>query len=285
MKTSHARLYVLLARKAQVGVIFRRGPSKQVQLIKWDLQDDVFEKGQWFKGRIYERRSDLSPDGKFLIYFAAKYKGPLQSWTAICNPPFLTAIALWPKGDGWNGGGIFVSSRGILLNHLHEETSLHSKYVKRIRLIHIESYASSRGEDDTIWPFILTRDGWQQTQAPKWSDPYADKHFTWKAIVPKIWIKPNIKTGLALKMSIEGINQISGPWYCIHFQVLNTTNKVLLDLGVIDWADWDKNGDLLFAQKGCLFRQKLDSDKLQPPTLLADFNSNKFEEIPPQIIE
>jgi cytochrome bd-type quinol oxidase subunit 2 len=26
--------------------------------------------GQWLKGRIYERRSDLSPDGKHLIYFA-----------------------------------------------------------------------------------------------------------------------------------------------------------------------------------------------------------------------
>jgi hypothetical protein len=29
------RLSVLLAREAPVGVIFRRGPSKQVELIKW----------------------------------------------------------------------------------------------------------------------------------------------------------------------------------------------------------------------------------------------------------
>ncbi len=57
----HAALYAILARDARTGVVFRRGPSRQVQLIRWDLRDDTFEHGQWFKGRIYERRCDLSP--------------------------------------------------------------------------------------------------------------------------------------------------------------------------------------------------------------------------------
>ena len=46
------RLFVLLARKAPVGAIFRRGPSKQVLLVRWDLTNDTFEPGQWFQGRI-----------------------------------------------------------------------------------------------------------------------------------------------------------------------------------------------------------------------------------------
>src|SRR5262249_17885427 len=27
------------------------------------------------------------------------------AWTAISRPPFLTALALWPKGDCWHGAG------------------------------------------------------------------------------------------------------------------------------------------------------------------------------------
>jgi hypothetical protein len=40
------RLYALLAREAPTGVIFRRGPSSQVRLIRWNLEDDSFEPGQ-----------------------------------------------------------------------------------------------------------------------------------------------------------------------------------------------------------------------------------------------
>ena len=57
--------------------------------------------GQWFKGRIYEKRCDLSPDGTKLIYFAQKINtrtlnDPKYSyaWTAISRPPYLTALAL-----------------------------------------------------------------------------------------------------------------------------------------------------------------------------------------------
>src|SRR5689334_23259019 len=97
--TTQVRLYALLARKSPRAVIFRRGPSRQVQLISWNTEKDTFEPGQWFKGRIYERRCDLSPNGDLLIYFAAKHKEPLYSWSAVSRPPYLTALALWRKGD------------------------------------------------------------------------------------------------------------------------------------------------------------------------------------------
>lgn len=54
--------------------MFRRGPSKRVQILKWDMETDTFTPGQWFNGGIYERRCDVSPDGQPLIYFAAKYR-------------------------------------------------------------------------------------------------------------------------------------------------------------------------------------------------------------------
>ena len=71
-----ARLHVILAREASKAVVFRRGPSGQVCTLGWDLETDTFTMGQWLKGRIYEYRSDLSPDGEFMIYFATDFRRP-----------------------------------------------------------------------------------------------------------------------------------------------------------------------------------------------------------------
>ena len=71
-----ARLHVILAREAPKAVIFRRGPSGRVCTLGWDLETDTFTMGQWLKGRIYEYRSDLSPDGELMIYFATDFRRP-----------------------------------------------------------------------------------------------------------------------------------------------------------------------------------------------------------------
>jgi hypothetical protein len=103
-----ARIHVLLARDAKTAVVIRRGPTRHTAVIGWDRVNDKFKLGQWLYGRIYERRADLSPDGKHLIYFAmngrwdSSVKG---SWSAISRAPYLKAISLFPKGDCWNGGG------------------------------------------------------------------------------------------------------------------------------------------------------------------------------------
>lgn len=81
-----ARIHVLLARDASVGVVIRRGPAKAVATLLWDRRTDHFRLGQWLRGRIYERRCDLSPDGEHLLYFAmnGKWDGEAKgSWTAI----------------------------------------------------------------------------------------------------------------------------------------------------------------------------------------------------------
>lgn len=94
-----------------MAVVFRRGPSKSVRTMLWDRKRDTFRMGQWFRGRIYERRADLSPDGKFLICFAMNGRPNTEtggSWTAISRTPWLKAIVLLAKGDCWHGGGLFT---------------------------------------------------------------------------------------------------------------------------------------------------------------------------------
>jgi hypothetical protein len=90
-----------------------------VATLLWNRKTDEFQLGQWLKGRIYERRSDLSPDGKHFIYFAMNGKWSSEargSWTAISRAPFLKALAVFPKGDCWHGGGLWTASRKYWLN-------------------------------------------------------------------------------------------------------------------------------------------------------------------------
>ena len=72
-RTPSPRLSLLTASRAPVALILRRGPSKWVEAIRWDIRRDAFDRGQWFYGRIHEERSDLSPNGELLVYLAARY--------------------------------------------------------------------------------------------------------------------------------------------------------------------------------------------------------------------
>ncbi len=113
------RLHVLTAEASNDAVILRRGPTRQVASIGWDRTTDAFELGQWFNGRIYEHRSDLSPDGRHLIYFAGKGGSPDGRppwWTAISRAPYLHAVAFLPQTDTWFGGGAFTETGEVFLN-------------------------------------------------------------------------------------------------------------------------------------------------------------------------
>lgn len=112
-------MYLLFARDAPRAVILLRGPSNWYHVVRWHTADDSFEHGAWFRGRIYEERCDLSPDGELLVYFALQGSrwgtGYGGSWTAVSRAPWLHALTLWPQGDTWSGGGYFTGDRGLVL--------------------------------------------------------------------------------------------------------------------------------------------------------------------------
>lgn len=115
------RLSLVFARVAPIVVILRRGPTRWVEVIKWNTATDLFEHGQWLHGRIYAERCGLSPNGELFVYFAMRYgrvskeDGYQQTFTAVSKPPYLTALALWPEGSTWGGGGHFVNDKTLRL--------------------------------------------------------------------------------------------------------------------------------------------------------------------------
>jgi hypothetical protein len=113
------RLFVIPARDAPFAIILRRGPSRWYHLIRWQIELDVFEPGAWFRGRIYEERCDLSPDGKLFVYIChvgAFRESYTSSWTAVSRAPWLHALALWPWNTTNGGGGRFLDHRRLVLH-------------------------------------------------------------------------------------------------------------------------------------------------------------------------
>jgi hypothetical protein len=282
-KVSSTRIFAILARRAPVGVILRRGPSRQVLLIKWNLGSDKLEYGQWFKGRIYERRCDLSPSGDLLLYFAATYKEPLRSWTAISKPPYLTALALWPKGDGWGGGGLFDSELSIELNHRPGEDVLQEGFrLKKKMRIHLYGTRPGWGEDFPIYHSLLLRTGWRLLREGKSEKPDWSAKIVWEFIQPITYEKKS-RGGRFLRMLIKGMSQKNDAWYWVDYDVLSPNQELLFTLSRTDWADWDGDGDLLFAKNGKLFRlnkknfSRFQSRGDEALKQIADLNELKFE--------
>ena len=71
------RMWALFASGADKAVILRRGPRTHYQLIDWDLRRDVFKPGQWMRGHVW--LCDLSPSGDRLLYWAHQY-APSAHW-------------------------------------------------------------------------------------------------------------------------------------------------------------------------------------------------------------
>lgn len=254
------RLYVILARDGRSAVVFRRGPSGRVCLLKWWLGSDTFETGQWLIGRIYERRSDLSPDGDLLVYFAAVHKTPLVSWTAVSRPPYLTALALWPKGDCWGGGGRFQRRHDLLINHRDDKLTLGNGFrlPSRVRVERMGEWAGA-GEDNPICHERMVRDGWACTHPGAASDYRSGGPARWVLETPERYERAQPATdGVPLPVRLErrlvAVGVTDGPWYDERFAVLSREGATLRDLGRCDWADWQSNGDLLIAREGRLNR-------------------------------
>jgi len=163
------RLHVLIASKSKNAVIIRKGPSNRVGIFHWDRRNNKIEEAQWLKGRIYARRSDISPNGKYWIYFAMNGKWESEtrgSWTAIAKTPWLRAIQLFAKGDGWHGGGLFLTNDRYWLNSgFGHQTILETMEVKQDQNYSPDKYFGA--DCLNVYFNKLLRDGWDIGETEK----------------------------------------------------------------------------------------------------------------------
>lgn len=270
-KTFPPRLHVLLASEKPYGVVIRRGPSKRVCFIGWDREKDEFMPTQWLKGRIYERRSDLSSDGKYLIYFAMNGRWDSEAkgaWTAISQSPWMKAKVLFAKGDCWHGGGLFLDDKTYWLNDGcgHEILQQTNEVKQDTSFQPKENFG---GECPGVYYLRLQRDGWilkQYKKKGQWNDIVI-----FEKLLPKGWIIRKIAH--AEVGSPEG----KGCYWDEH-ELIDKNNKVQ-QFPDWEWAELDRNR-LVWATNGCLYSCSIKSEnQLDLSQLLYDFNDMKFQRV------
>ena len=249
-----------------MGVVFRRGPAKCVCSVLWNRKTDEFTIGQWLHGRIYERRSDLSSDGKHLIYFALNGRWNSETngtWTAVSVAPWLKAIVLLGKGDCWNGGGLFTSEKTYWLNDGHG----HRLIRDTVEVQRDKSYLPSAHYNNEclgVYYVRLQRDGWIMRVADSTSDCTVFEKF-----LPNGWI--------LRKYAHAGCNSPPGQGcYWDEHELEHANAAAQIDGAKWEWAELDRD-DLVWAEAGCLFRATIQPGGLGERKLLHDFNGMKFE--------
>jgi hypothetical protein len=262
-----ARLHALLASQAPVGVVFRRGPAGAVCTVGWDRTADTFETGQWLRGRIYERRADLSPDGRHLIYFARggrRHQETKGSWTAISRTPWLNAVTLFGKGDCWQGGGLFTSNTKYWLNGCHF-------VVRESREVSEDEQYRPEGGFGAECPGVyyprLLRNGWTLEMK---AGPGRVAHCTvFTRELPHGWLLRKFAYADARHPPGSGC-------YWDEHELEHPGRKALLALPGWEWADLDGRR-LVWAEKGILSAASMTPSGPKDAKALHDFNGMQFE--------
>ena len=267
IETPPCRLYAILAREAPIGVIFRRGPSKHTQIIRWDTATDTFTHGKWFKGRLFWEHSDLSPDGTLMIYAAQNMSAHTRAssygshWTAISKPPYLWALALWPNHSGWVGGGLFLSNRDVWLDGVALEPHPDHKPVG------LNVNNERRG--DPHQRERRTRDGWEYVHTLR----KKQRFIVGGMITIQDGHRKSAPQGPLLLAVTTTYSNFGKP----DAYAIETSHGENTPLSGVEWADWDQHGRLVYARGGKLFAMNVSEGFPGMEVELADFNAAKPE--------
>jgi len=268
------RLHVLLAREAATAVVIRRGPARKVGIFGWDRATDRITPGQWLNGRIYERRCDLSPDGRHMIYFAmnGRWSDPVSkgSWTAISRAPYLKAVTFYPQGDCWGGGGLFLDDRRYWLNGggWPGEHGWEDRGLVRVKTLPKWSFKSFQRRCPP-YSLRLVRDGWT---------PVIGAGGDRLASLNPDHLTRDLALGWRLEKWIHfgDFERKGGPLWEAH--ALVSPGAEILEMPDWEWADRDGDA-VVFARRGGLWRQRIAvGGGLDEPALIHDFAADTYEE-------
>jgi hypothetical protein len=229
------RIYCIPASEAPVVAVFRRGPTNWSHVGRWDLAAGRYEPGAWLRGRIFPRRSDLSPDGRLLCYFAHK---PTAKWeqgeayVALSKLPWLTALHAFSTCGTWTRGFFFTEDGGF---DNFQDAKLPISY--GLRSIPMVQFANER------------RRAWEETRDSPSRDPKDvwDQHRN--ARMQKCQPLGNrvlYVESVGWAGGEFGVNQaVDG----LRVRYSLESDGDLEQLDELQWADWDREGRLLVATR------------------------------------
>ncbi|MBX3742897.1 MAG: hypothetical protein KF712_18070 [Akkermansiaceae bacterium] len=274
---------MILARDARKAVVIRRGPSKCVCTMEWDRDTDQFTMGQWMRGMIRERFSDLSPDGKHFIYSAYRPQSrKAEELTVISVAPYLKAIGLWAGnafidgkliGFSTGGGGVFVSNTAYAMHRIYFFGPPYEEF-QPIDLREVEDSYSPYHTGDIgglgSYPIRLQWGGWTRGDATE-----EDRHH-------RLTFSRDIGCNWVLEKIVHvnwrpGSPRSKGSIYETH-RLIHRATRVIHDRPLWEWADLDRDR-LVWAEGGSLWAGRVTPYEVADVRLLHDFNGMRFKAI------
>lgn len=238
-----------------MAAVFRRGPTNWSHVGRWDLARGRYEPGAWLAGRIFPRRSDLSPDGGLLCYFAHK-PGAIwehgEAFVAVSKLPWLTALHSFGTCGTWTRGYYFTEDGGC---DDPKKADLPIPY--GLRSIPVIQFANERRrgwEEASNSPPRHPEDVWDERRNARLQkrQPGGDRVLCMESLG---WAGGEF----GVDQAVDGLRVL--------YSLESNGDLELLD--DLQWADWDRKGQLLVATR---------SGKLQVRNLDADSAEIVFEE-------
>ncbi|MEM9755388.1 MAG: hypothetical protein AAF914_05310 [Pseudomonadota bacterium] len=246
------RLHVIPAARSPLALVVRRGPSRQVASLLWNRETGALSLGQWLMGRIYEYRSDLSPDGRHMIVFAGNGR---RWWTALSRAPWLTARGFWPQGHTWHGGGAFTARGQVFLNGAYPAKTLPDG----LRPAPASAFPHSTDgfHMGGLYAAMLALRGWEDLGGARYDTRLG------KPVGAGWHLEISVQIGAPKRALVSLKYALRGPDGTVHPKPDWT------------WAEaWA--GGLHMAEGGALWSVPVDARGLGSPTLLHDLNPLQF---------
>jgi hypothetical protein len=233
--TARPRLFGIPATDAPVVAVLRRGPSAWAHVGRWELDPPVYRPGSWLRATVYPQRCDLSPDGRWLSYFALDahaHWAAGSTYVAVSRLPWVSALAAWGTQGTWTRGLHFVSDRSVQEAGAPDAGSLDLPALGcGLAVTRAASFAVERrrGWTETAdTPPRAAQDMWDEQRAVRMTKPQ-----------PGAGSRPSLVVrGRAAAFRSGASHDAS---YTLH------DSGTVLALPGVQWADWASDGSLLVA--------------------------------------
>lgn len=273
-----ARIHLLPAKSAPYVVVIRRKPTRWFHVLRWNTETDLIEQGSWFKGTLYPERADVSFDGHWMVYLALG--ADMDAWTGLCHPPWLKTVIEVSNFGTRFGGGYWETE-----NLLKENGGPYShwpdirKVTEALLPFRIEPHPaeSQPGDWGGMLYARLRRDGWTRCSGSSGRDIRPGGRDDAAAEAGEVWqCRP---TGDHPFLRMQHIGYDPCRPFPFRFR-LDEYPGLIPDKA--DWACWDALGQLIFANRGALYRytreaiaakipaSTIDLEPLAPPNLFDD---------------
>jgi hypothetical protein len=235
------RIFCIPATAAPIVAVIRRGPTRWTHLGRWNLDSGVYEPGAWVAARVYPERCDVSPDGRWFAYFTLR--GAVRddwdagtTYIAISRLPWFTALAAWSTCGTWTRGVHFVDDPSVWeLGEPDEGDAAPCRQRFGMRVTAPLAFASEH------------RRGWTETD----DSAARETRGMWDENIDGLTMrKPRPHAPVPVDLTARGYyaafrSKHPAHDFDFHYDLHSGTGHE--ELHDVQWADWDRSGQLLVA--------------------------------------